>query len=209
MLLLNRSECIFPRNSRVQMILCAMLLLNRSECIFPRNSRVQMILCAMLLCSIAHSIICTRLLRGKMHSDWFNGTVILQGRWQHGEKVGYCYPSGLESSIAHSIICTRLFRGKMHSDWFNGIEILQGRWQHGEKVGCCYPSGLEKALCKWDIYVSLVTKGLNTTPRRRMESAEKCAERTFLLWFQAEIFCPLQGLAVSFLVPPGLMPQIL
>jgi len=48
----------------------------------------------------------------------------------------------------------------MHSDWFNGIEILQGRWQHGEKVGCCYPSGLEKTLCKWDIYVPLVTKGL-------------------------------------------------
>jgi len=49
----------------------------------------------------------------------------------------------------------------MHSDWFNGIEILQGRWQHGEKVGYCYPSGLEKTLCKWEIYVPLVTKGLN------------------------------------------------
>jgi len=48
----------------------------------------------------------------------------------------------------------------MHSDWFNGIEILQGRWQHEEKVGYCYPSGLEKTLCKWDIYVLLVTKGL-------------------------------------------------
>jgi len=44
----------------------------------PRNSRVQMILCAMLLYSIAHSIICTvRLFRGKMHSDWFNGIEIL------------------------------------------------------------------------------------------------------------------------------------
>ena len=63
-------------------------------------------------------------------------------------------------SIAHSIIFTRLFRGKMHSDWFKGIEILEGRWQHGEKVGYCYPSGLEKTLCKWDIYVPLVTKGL-------------------------------------------------
>jgi hypothetical protein len=40
------------------------------------------------------------------------------------------------------------------------IEVLQGRWQHGEKVGYCYPSGLEKTLCKWDIYVPLVTKGL-------------------------------------------------
>jgi hypothetical protein len=108
-----------------------------------------------------------------MHSDWFNRIEILQGKWQHGEKVGYFYPSRLEktlckwdiyvplvSSIAHSIICTRLFRGKMHSDWFNGIEILQGRWQHGEKVGSCYPSGLEKALCKREIYVPLVTKGL-------------------------------------------------
>jgi hypothetical protein len=25
----------------------------------------------------------------------FNGIEILQGRWQHGEKVGYSYPSGL------------------------------------------------------------------------------------------------------------------
>jgi hypothetical protein len=49
----------------------------------------------------------------------------------------------------------------MHSDWFNGIDILQGRWQHGEKVGYCYPSGLEKTLCRRDIYVLLVMKGLN------------------------------------------------
>jgi len=49
----------------------------------------------------------------------------------------------------------------MHPDCFNGIEILQGRWQHGEKVGYCYLSGLEKTLCKWDIYVPMVTKGLS------------------------------------------------
>jgi hypothetical protein len=48
----------------------------------------------------------------------------------------------------------------MHSDWFNGIDILQGRWQHGEKFGYRYSSGLEKTLCKWEIYVPLVTKGL-------------------------------------------------
>jgi len=48
----------------------------------------------------------------------------------------------------------------MHSDWFKGIETLQGRWQHGEKVGYSYLRGLEKTLCKWDIYVPLVTKGL-------------------------------------------------
>jgi hypothetical protein len=34
-----------------------------------------------------------------MHYDWFNGLEILQGRWQHGEKVGYCYPSGLEKTL--------------------------------------------------------------------------------------------------------------
>jgi hypothetical protein len=28
------------------------------------------------------------------------------------------------------------------------------------KVGYCYPSELEKTLCKWDMYVPLVTKGL-------------------------------------------------
>jgi hypothetical protein len=66
----------------------------------------------------------------------------------------------LPCSIAHSIICTWLFRGKVHSDWFSGVEMLQGRWQHGEKVGYHYPSRLEKTLCKWDIYVLLVMKGL-------------------------------------------------
>jgi len=44
----------------------------------------------MLHSNIAHSIICTRLFRGKMHSDWFKGIEILQGRWQHGEKVQCC-----------------------------------------------------------------------------------------------------------------------
>jgi len=34
-----------------------------------------------------------------MHSDRFNGIEILQGRWQHGEKVGYCYPSRLEKTL--------------------------------------------------------------------------------------------------------------
>ena len=66
----------------------------------------------------------------------------------------------LQNSIAHSIICIWLFRGKMRSDWFNGIEILQGRWQHGEKWDTVTPADLKKTLCKWDIYVPLVTKGL-------------------------------------------------
>jgi len=58
-----------------------------------------MILCMQLLCSIAHSIICTWLFHEKMHSDWFSGTEILQGRWQYGDKMGYCYPSRLEKTL--------------------------------------------------------------------------------------------------------------
>jgi len=59
-------------------------------------------------CTIAHSIICTRLFRGKMHSDWFNGIEILQGGWQHGEKVGYCYPNELEKTLGKWDIYVRL-----------------------------------------------------------------------------------------------------
>ena len=61
----------------------------------------------------------------------------------------------------------------MHSDWFNGIEILQGRWQRGEKVGYCYPSGLEKTICKWDMYVPLVTKGLEHKKKGRKERTQR------------------------------------
>jgi hypothetical protein len=92
---------------------------------------------------------------------------LLKSCWQHCywniQYLTLSWPVGhILRSIAHSIICTvRLFCGKMHSEWFNGIDILQGRWQHGEKVGYCYPSGLEKTLCKWEVYVPLVTKGLN------------------------------------------------
>jgi len=35
-----------------------------------------------------------------MISDWFNGIEILQGRLQHGEKIGYCYPRGLEKTVS-------------------------------------------------------------------------------------------------------------
>jgi hypothetical protein len=55
-----------------------------------------MILCPMLLFSVVHSI---NLVQGEMHSDGVNGTEILQGRWQHGEKVGYSYHSGLEKTL--------------------------------------------------------------------------------------------------------------
>jgi hypothetical protein len=108
--------------------------LNQSECIFPRNSRtVQMILCAMLLRSTAHSIICTRLFRGKMHSDWFNGIDILQGRWQHGERVGYCYPSGLDKTLCQwEVYVPLVTKGLKH---FKKCLFLQGPTGRQETTG--------------------------------------------------------------------------
>ena len=88
--------------------------------------------------------------------------------------VGTHFPAKQPCTNDTVCICTRLFHGKMHSDWFNGIEILQGRWQHGEKVGYSYPIRLEKTLCKWDIYVPLVTKGLKRKPMQYFESFTSC-----------------------------------
>jgi hypothetical protein len=34
-----------------------------------------------------------------MHSDWFHGVEIVQGRWQHGEEMGYWYPRGLAKTF--------------------------------------------------------------------------------------------------------------
>jgi hypothetical protein len=73
----------------------------------------------------------------------------------------------------------------MHSDWFNGKDILHGRWQHGEKVGSYYPNGLEKTLCKWEVYVPLVTKGLKkkeTKPATRVlyESSQFILQSTLI-----------------------------
>jgi hypothetical protein len=49
--------------------------------------------------SIAHSIICTQLFRGKMRSDWLHA-VAIQVRGQRGEDMEYWYPSGLEKTIS-------------------------------------------------------------------------------------------------------------
>jgi hypothetical protein len=54
----------------------------------------------------ALTINCTQLFREKMHSNWFHGVEILQGRWQHGEEVGYRFPSGLTKNICLFFIKT-------------------------------------------------------------------------------------------------------
>jgi hypothetical protein len=56
-----------------------------------------------------HTVSLVRLFRGKIHSEWFDGIDILQGRWQHGEKFGYCYPSGL---------------GKIFSKWDINFQLV-------------------------------------------------------------------------------------
>jgi hypothetical protein len=52
-----------------------------------------------------------------MHSDWFNGIEIPQGRWQHGEKAGYCYPRRLEKTLykwdIHVPLVTKGLKGRM------------------------------------------------------------------------------------------------
>jgi hypothetical protein len=35
-------------------------------------------------------------------------------------------------------------------------------------LGYCYPSGLEKTLCKWEVYVPLVTKGLKQYKKKTL-----------------------------------------
>jgi len=88
-----------------------------------------MILCAMLHAALHTVIICTRLFRGKMNSDWFNGIEILQGRRrQHGEKVGYCYPSGLEKTLCNWDIYVPLVT--------KGL-ILRKLQSHSHKTGLC------------------------------------------------------------------------
>jgi hypothetical protein len=50
-----------------------------------------------------------------MHSDWFNGIEVLQGRWRHGEKARYCYPSGLEKTLCKWDIYIPLFTKGLRS----------------------------------------------------------------------------------------------
>jgi hypothetical protein len=91
-----------------------------------------------------------------MHSDWFNGIDILQGKWQHGEKVGYCNPSGLEKTLSKwDIICTAGHEGVnrwSESKWGKST-ILGDLWgckfintksqhvvkgQHGRALSLCF-----------------------------------------------------------------------
>jgi len=53
--------------------------------------------------NIAHSIICTRLFRGKMHSNCFNGIEILQGGLQHGEKWDTVIPADMKIFLVSGI----------------------------------------------------------------------------------------------------------
>jgi hypothetical protein len=74
-----------------------------------------------------------------MYSDWFNGIDILQGRWRHVEKVGYCYPSGLEKTLCMvKVKCTlvqalRLYTGRTAHMESRGIALLF--YDHDTRMG--------------------------------------------------------------------------
>jgi hypothetical protein len=55
-------------------------------------------------------------------------------------------------------------------------------------VGYCYPSGLEKTLCKWDIYVPLVTKGLR---RAKEQEAGKNYMKGIVITYRS--YCSVNG----------------
>jgi len=57
---------------------------------------------------------------------------------------------------------------------------MEKKWEY------CYPSGLEKTLCKWDIYVPLVTKGL------RYKNLMKGGFRFYMIREKAATFFHLQ-----------------
>ena len=100
----------------------------------PFRMHVQMLLCAMLHSSIAHSIICTLLFRGKMCSDWFNEIEILQGRWQRGGKVGYRYLRRLEKTLCewdiHVLLVTKGLTLRLLMSYIYGAPILDVSRSH-------------------------------------------------------------------------------
>jgi hypothetical protein len=77
-----------------------------------------------------------------MHSDWFNGTEILQRRWQHGEKVGYCYPSGLEKTLYKWEIYVPLVTKGSSKCFSNKSTELQVTI--GPKETAAYPKAMHK-----------------------------------------------------------------
>jgi hypothetical protein len=100
--------------------------------------------------SIAHSIICRRLFRGKMHSDCFIGIEILRVTWQHGEKVGYRYPRELEKSTripsifkdksTGSCICLRSLIHMSHVNKVQPIRVNSFCFAHCFPIVHCFPT---------------------------------------------------------------------
>jgi hypothetical protein len=60
-----------------------------------------------------------------MHSDWFNRIEILQGRWQHGKKVGYCYPSRHKKTLCKWDTYVPLVTKRLRGEYKNVIWFLK------------------------------------------------------------------------------------
>jgi hypothetical protein len=87
-----------------------------------------------------------------MHYDWFNGIEILQGRWQHGEKVGYCYPSGLEKTLCEWEIYVQLVTKRLSPMYFNCNTSVTGH-RH-EKVGVLQRQQLPRSTANSSLTIS-------------------------------------------------------
>jgi hypothetical protein len=59
-----------------------------------------------------------------MHSDWFNVTEILQGRWQHGEKWDTVIPADLKRLFVSGTYMSRWSR--KGSILFSSVRLILG-----------------------------------------------------------------------------------
>jgi len=63
-----------------------------------------------------------------MHFDWFNGIEILQGRWQHGEKVGI-YVALHTVSFVHDCFAGKcILTGSMEKRYFKVDGSMENKW---------------------------------------------------------------------------------
>jgi hypothetical protein len=88
-----------------------------------------------------------------LHSLFTSGNCSTRFGWYFHLSSEAHTPASTASCICHTVTAICRYRGKVGT----GLSVL---WVAYAKVGYCYPSWLEKTLCKWEIYVPLVTKGL-------------------------------------------------
>jgi len=61
-------------------------------------------------------------------NDTVCNAAILQGRWQHGERVGYCYPSGLEKTLCKWDIYVLLVKKRLSGVCWSLVTVVLGQF---------------------------------------------------------------------------------